>query len=593
VQVDAVVVDAQGHTVRGLKREDFMLFDRGKPREIALFEEASHDRPEGWRPSSLVRHDVADNYSARSDRLVILVLDDLHFQGKTTEVRDIARRVVNGLGDRATLGLVTTSGTFGIEATEDRAAVLEVIDAFIDKFDPEGKRLDPRMHYTEQPDPPGFHVDGAPPNLPRFFADMHQFKTLEDVARMLGIEDDRRKAFVWISGGGTGGLSTTVGVGSLGGDIYQGALAATLEALRKSNVASYAVHTHDFGGSVLRTIADASGGFVADTDRLESGLAQIVSELDHYYVLAFYPEGVGKRDKSEYRSLEVRVNQPGLTVRSRKAYQSGPPSKPPRNADPLVALSASVLPRSDLPLRVAATQIAGSSKPSVAIALEVSVDLMQSPDAASALRDSLDFTVLAVDRAKKKVTQRLTRQTHVSLVRTADARPGSVVRYQIVERMALRPGNYQLRVSASSAAAKAGGSVYALVDVIDPAKRTLAIGGLVLGARSRRPIASQGSTGILPFAPLLDREFDRSDELRVFCDVLRRDRSRSVQVAVTLVDDQNVEVVSVPKSIASWDPDVLDLSVPLSAVPAGSYRLRLAVADGANEAERMVGIIVK
>ena len=581
VQVDAVVVDTQGRTVGGLTREDFVLLDRGQRREIALFEEVSHDRPDDWRTRALVRQDVADNYSARSDRLIVLVLDDLHFQAKTDEVRDIARRVVTELGDRATLGLVTTSGTFGVEPTEDRTAILEAIDAFVDKFDPEGRFLDPRMHYVSPPNL--IAMPGAPDNLGRFYGDMTQFKVIEDVARRVGSDDARRKAFVWISGGGRAG----------GPAAYEGAVAGAVEALRKSNVASYGVHTGDFSKSALKVVADASGGFVADTRHLESGLAQIVSELDHYYLLGFYPESTGKREKSEYRALELRVNRPGLTVRSRTAYQSGPPPKPPRNADPLVALSAGVLPKTALPLRVSAAQIAGVSTTSVGVALEVSVDTTTLPASAGSLRDTLNFTLLAVDRAKKKVVRRVTRETHVNLVRTAEGRAASVVRYQVLERLVLPPANYQLRVSATSAAARTGGSVYTFVDVIDLQKRHLALGGVVLGASARQPIASHGSDLLLPFAPVLDRSFDRSDQLRIYCDLLRRERGRLIAATVTLVDERGVEVVSVPKTIGPGDRDVLDLSMGLANVPSGSYRLTVAVADGENAAEQVVGIVVK
>lgn len=45
VLVRAVVRDAQGHPVRGLKKEDFKLFDRGKPQSIAQFEEESSAEP--------------------------------------------------------------------------------------------------------------------------------------------------------------------------------------------------------------------------------------------------------------------------------------------------------------------------------------------------------------------------------------------------------------------------------------------------------------------------------------------------------------------------------------------------------------------
>lgn len=593
IQVDAVVVDAQGLTVSGLTRDDFELFDRGRKQDIAFVEEVSHDRPEA-RPGPLLRLDVADNYTARSNRLIIIVIDDLHFQGKTAEVQAIAQRVVSELGDRATLGLVTMSGLFGVEATEDRSVLLEAIDAFVDKFDPEGRRLDRRMLYIPPPDLISAGRPGVPPNLGKFFGDMAQYRVLQDVARMIGIEDQRRKAFVWISGGSTGPTAEGASPGSGAGNHYLAAQAGLIEALRKASVASYAVHTGDFGRSLLRVVADASGGFVADSSNLEPGLRQIVNELDHYYLLGFYPENESNKAKSEYRPLGVRVKRSGLVVRSRQGYQTGPWPYAKKNADPLVALSAGVLPKTDLPLRVSATQVFGGSKTSVAIALEASLDEAAVRAADGSRPDTLEFTVLAVDRLRKKVTRRITRETQVDLPQPAANGPGDVVRYQVLEKMDLPAGSYQLRVSAVSSAQKKSGSVYSFVDVVDPAKIGLALGGLALSTEARRPIASRSLSPVLPFAPVLDRVFDRSGELRVYGDVFRRDARRPVTATVSLFDDeQSVERVMATRSMAPGERGPLDVSFSLAGMPVGSYRLRAVVTDGENRAERQVGIVVR
>src|SRR4051812_10850913 len=79
VQVDVVVIDASGAPIPGLTAADFVLRDRGKPQEIASFDEMRHDRtdaPLALPPS--VRRDVSSNQTSQSGRLVVLVLDDLH-----------------------------------------------------------------------------------------------------------------------------------------------------------------------------------------------------------------------------------------------------------------------------------------------------------------------------------------------------------------------------------------------------------------------------------------------------------------------------------------------------------------------------------
>src|SRR5580765_6250288 len=87
VRLDVVVVDADGHAVHGLTKDDFEVLDRARPQTLAAFDEVSHTRTaERLLPATLTL-DVADNSASKSDRLIILVLDDLHFQAKTDHVK--------------------------------------------------------------------------------------------------------------------------------------------------------------------------------------------------------------------------------------------------------------------------------------------------------------------------------------------------------------------------------------------------------------------------------------------------------------------------------------------------------------------------
>src|SRR5690349_23519510 len=77
VQVDVVVVDKEGQPVRGLAKEDFAVLDRRKAQTIAVFEEVDHRSGTGPAPGAwpLLARDVADNRSAQSQRLVVVVAD--------------------------------------------------------------------------------------------------------------------------------------------------------------------------------------------------------------------------------------------------------------------------------------------------------------------------------------------------------------------------------------------------------------------------------------------------------------------------------------------------------------------------------------
>ena len=130
VQVDVVVVDQNGDPVRGLTGSDFVLVDRKKVQEIATFDEVSHERARAAAPAfvATVRRDVADNQTAQSDRLVILVVDDLHiWKGRTDRAREIASTILRDLGPQSSMAVLFTSREHSTQVTADRAVLSEAL----------------------------------------------------------------------------------------------------------------------------------------------------------------------------------------------------------------------------------------------------------------------------------------------------------------------------------------------------------------------------------------------------------------------------------------------------------------------------------
>jgi VWFA-related protein len=315
-QFDAVVVDAQGRPILGLEKSDFVLIDRNTPQVIDAFEEVSYS-PVPAAP----KLDVSDNASALSTRVIVIGLDDLHVQGKTEAIRNMARRVVERIGSSASLALVTTSGTFGVGPTADRSLLLGELDRFIDKFDPETRRavnspLEEFFQTNAFSDPPFW--SSRPRDVGSFRSNLQSFKTIEDVARRIGTDDRRRKAMVWISGGiPTPGLERCRGnVRDRGSDGDHACMAAAsvMNTLRRWNIVTYAVNTGDRHTPFLKEMTEGSGGFTIDMKSFDEDLDRLINDLDHYYLLGFRPTNPGSRD---YRGLEVRVNVPGATVRVR------------------------------------------------------------------------------------------------------------------------------------------------------------------------------------------------------------------------------------------------------------------------------------
>jgi len=634
VRVDVVVLDEEGRPVRGLTPDDFTLVDRTAPMEIAAFSEVAHvrdDTPGPPRPPLDVPIDVADNLIEDSERVVVLVIDDLNiWRVRGERVKDMARRIVNGLGPDVSLSVLFASGRQSIEVTEDRAAVLEAIESF---------------------DPPNFFFRNPGICRPDNITGCYVVKTIEESARALGSLDQRRKAVIVISewqGFDPRGLYEIMhdrpqmvpsGLSYAMSDDPAEALANIpswkvpwgdftaldlLESLRDSNVTLYGMDPRQFdpteeeirreklcvkgatnilcGGYInqlnLKLTTEASGGFaLIDRDTFDAGIERIVADLDNYYLLGFYPED--PEDKG-WHPLTVMVNRPGLTVRHRVGYRLGSEPEPPENDDPMVALSAGALPRAGLPIRLFATPVARTGRDDdvrVAVAAEVRVPASALERPGGRLEETVRITALAANLDKKNVAATARHEVDLD-VPAARVWPDGDVTYEVVFGMDLRPASYQLRVSVESARTDQNGSVYLPLAVPNVRDERIAIAGPIVGfARDGRRAASQvvSEDGLLPAGldPVLDRIFTPEDVLRVYYQVWRRDERDEATARLEVLDEAGRVVVARDDVIESRATGVVDVTVPLSGLPPGAYRVKISAGTSEHEASREVGIAVR
>jgi VWFA-related protein len=649
VRVDAVVTDAAGNPVHGLTPDAFEVFDRGRPQPIATFAEVQHVAPTAV---SLAHRDVASNTVSDAGRLVVLVLDDFHIRKEWTDrARNVARDFVLSLGDDATIALLSTTGHYNVELTEDRTRILEAIDRFVGgeyklEYRAPGPSADSARYHDSAPgiDPAlatYLHLGGGLPSPPSSILIAHGrdgcgtgslegvvydsaslFKLLERAARVLGTEDSRHKAFVWVS--------TGVGFGMQG-------LPNAIDAMRRAGVVTYAIDPVGTGSAVpgaayhgldspcptpwdvvadakrssLTTTSRQSGGIaIVNDDDLAGGVRRIVQDLDAYYLLGFYPEDAVT---SGARSLVVKVTRPDLMVRSRVSYTlATPPSR--KLADPLGALSAGLVPKRDLPLRLYAVAMPTPTKSArVVVTLEVTGPQSSLTSASGQVVDTLKYAIYVVDLDKGAVVRSIANDAKVSRDLPAPldrvASQTTRVTYAVETSLSLPPGQYQLRASATSASLATGGSVYLPLDVPDFSKAPLALSGIVLGyadgprvpvGRTSAPIppgaarlASATSSGVLPFAPSLSREFVTSDTLRVYCEVAQQHHPTAGRATIQLVDTSDRIVTTLDVQFPARDRHHVDVEVPLRDLAAGAYRVRVTATDGTHTTQREVGVSVK
>jgi VWFA-related protein len=680
VQVDAVVVDRDGRHVRGLTAADFVVRDRRQPQVIASFDEIAHVRPPAREraPGLRAPRDVGSNQIPSADRLVVMVVDDLHiYKDRTDRAKEIARRAIDELGRSASMAVLFTSGDHSTRVTDDTGALSAAVDSL------RGRQSWRRPHAAVDRQRTG-HNDAdmsaeqqlavvgraQEASLQEFFDNLTQYKLLQDAARLLRTNDSRRKAFVLISEGigkelsglfeamappgeAPDGGGQAFASGGLGGLLSQrpspyhdDALLEMMESLRRANVTTYAfdprgkIESKDLARECfpapragvdpcsegmtewvspvrqaqrgLEIMAEASGGFaITNSDDFAAGLDRILGDLDHYYMLGFYPSNPSGKG---YRPLEVAVpGHPDWKVRYRRGYmpERGRDTRGEKNTSEMIALSSGILPRGDLPLKLSAIPRPGQkSSARIALVLEVAVPRVDVEEHDGRVRDTLKYELLVVDEKKAKVRSVGGREGRLTLSpRELGRTPPDVVSYQVAETIDLAPGQYEVRWSATSAKLAKGGSVYLPVTVPDFNGSGPALGGIAvsylegarvpgapvldrLAVRRTQVTAPETASAVLPIAPTLDREFGASDTLRVYAEGTVHDGARAT-VAVEILDRAGRVVASPSPSFTTGEIVKVVGDVPLAGLSPGPHVLRMTVTSGSRSARREVPFVVR
>ncbi|MFN0085156.1 MAG: VWA domain-containing protein [Blastocatellia bacterium] len=134
VQLDVVVTDKQGRLVRDLKREEFALFEDGKPVALSHFAIGTASRPAalpGRPPRTPAGAPASAAPAVSAGRYLVLAVDDLHLAaGNLPYAKNALTRFIDSqMSDEDQVALVTTSGALGLyqQFTSDREALRRAV----------------------------------------------------------------------------------------------------------------------------------------------------------------------------------------------------------------------------------------------------------------------------------------------------------------------------------------------------------------------------------------------------------------------------------------------------------------------------------
>jgi len=336
----------------------------------------------------------------------------------------------------------------------------------------------------------------------------------------------------------------------------------------------------------LQTVADWTGGrAILNTNAPEQSVRPILEESSAYYLLAFQTSDV--KPDGKFHPITVRVNRPGVQVRTRRGYYAHAVMTDDALTSSTVSLEAvarALLPERGLPMSVTSAPFRGpAGKPVVVIATGVrgrpttpTADRTV-PPGESPLEPVEILTSAFADGEKAVEWQR--QKFSAALPDEA----ANTLRYESVATLTLAPGTYEVRVATRQERAGLVGSVHTYVDVPDFDNAAMTLSGLVLlDRRAPTTTPADALTGILDTPPTTRREFRVSEDVSAFARIYQKAgaQPKSVAVVFRVLDSQLREVTSTRVDLAAdqfatGNSADASIALPLDTLKPGAYVLRL------------------
>lgn len=559
VALDVVVTDGDDKPVGGLTKDDFLITENGRPQRILEFSEI--EVPAAERTVNLDAppppSDVASNTrSASSSRAIVIVIDD---QGI-----DPAVLIADSLVPlRRTLTELLRQLT-----PDDQVAVTYM------------SRSDLSRDFTNDLGPlidaiNGRKAVGLPP-ISTYEPQRDFTATMRNVIKVLADARQTRRAVILVSPRGcVPDPPSTFGAYDCR-DLIEESLTA--------GVPIYGIDPRLFLppgaeiNSTLKSLAAATHGiaFVGQSDT-PAAVGTLLTLNGHYYLLAYSPDPAPA--EGTFQNVEVTVRRPGLRVQTRRGYEmKKASSKPLTETRTMTGRLAAGLDEPGLPIRAFAAPLAIGPRNTTRTAITVELAYPLPPAEARGLKDEIRFGALALtpDAKIKGSLQRPSTYTGTFSTRASG-------RMLISDAMNLEPGLYTLRIGVTSQTLGKTGTTRLRLEVPDFTRKELTMSPLVIGGPIGGIDAATGLDflrGLVPFQPILTREFAATDTLRLYARAEWKSSAIAATLGIRLTHADGTVMKTLPaeslagtKRLDGHREVTVDAAFPLTGVAPGAYVL--------------------
>jgi hypothetical protein len=354
--------------------------------------------------------------------------------------------------------------------------------------------------------------------------------------------------------------------------------------------------------NALNVLPDRTGGrTVVNTNAPDSQVQDIFTESASYYLIGFKPANIDSG--RTFHPVSVKLNRRGLTLHTRNGYAIPAAEAAERPGSGGVPASmrravGGLLPSTSIPIELNAAAFAASGSRGSSVTLVVALGDLAAL-AGGRANVPLDVVANAFDRnGQPRTSARQTLRLSVPVTAQAQRR-----RIEILSRLDLPPGDYEIRVGVTAGDRATSASVFSYLAVPAFESEPLAMSNVIV--RAVPPTATAPGdflSKVVPLVPTAQREFASTDRLigylRLYQGTRRTDPLAPVELRTSVIDAEGKPVASASDVLAAGqfsNGRTADqyITLPLATLARGEYLLRLEARMGERAAGRALRFSVQ